>query len=170
MSDDSILAERARLLARRPDGKEAATLEAVEFELADGLYAVETVHVGEVLPLKRFSPLPSLPPFVLGIMNVRGRIWSVLDTRVLLGLPAERMRDDPRVILLASPSMEFGLLVDRIRGACRLPLSEMTTPAGALCLGRTDYVRAVTSGGVVVLDAARMLSDPALVVRQAPEA
>lgn len=167
---DAVLAERARILARRPgSGAAAETLDALEFRLADGLYAVETAFIREVLPLRRFSPLPSLPPHVLGIMNVRGRIWAVVDTRILLGLPAQTAPGDPLVILLESGGMEFGLTADGIVGTRRIPLEELATPAAALCRGKTDYIRAVTPEGTIVVDAMKMLSDPALAVRDGAE-
>ena len=77
-----ILRARARVLAR-PRKQAPATetlLELLEFRLARERYAVEVRYVREVYPLKDLTPLPSTPPFVLGVVNVRGRILPVLDS------------------------------------------------------------------------------------------
>lgn len=87
LSDSAqILRDRAHLLARPPE--QAATadtqLEVLEFRLAQERYAVETRHVREVCPLKDLTPLPCTPPFVLGVVNVRGCILPVLDLKIFL--------------------------------------------------------------------------------------
>ena len=66
-----ILRERARALSRpRKQAPVAeASLELLEFRLAQESYALETRHVREVYPLKDLTPLPCTPPFVLGIVN-----------------------------------------------------------------------------------------------------
>jgi purine-binding chemotaxis protein CheW len=59
----------------------SARLEVVEFLLAQERYGIATRCVREVLPLVELTPLPGVPPFVLGIANVRGQIVSVLDLK-----------------------------------------------------------------------------------------
>ncbi len=69
-----ILRTRAQTLARESEREEATQegLEVVEFLLAYETYGVESSYVREVYPLKELTPLPCIPPFVLGIINVRG--------------------------------------------------------------------------------------------------
>src|SRR5690349_9409921 len=74
-----VLRERAKALARTPEHNHVAgnTVEIVEFLLANEHYAVESLYVQEVCPLKNLRPLPGAPPFVLGLINVRAQILSV---------------------------------------------------------------------------------------------
>ncbi len=77
------LKERARALAREAAGieEDESHLEVVEFMLAHERYALELTHIREVYPLKELTPLPGTPDFVLGIINVRGQILSIVDIK-----------------------------------------------------------------------------------------
>jgi len=91
-----ILRDRAQVLARPPEQAAAADtlFELLEFRLAQERYAVETRYVREVYPLKDLTPLPCTPPFVLGVVNVRGHILPVLDLKKFFG-PAGDWPDRP---------------------------------------------------------------------------
>src|SRR5687768_2140813 len=92
MSDaKQILRARAQALARpaRHVPLAEASLEVLEFRLAQERYALETRYVREVYPLKDLTRLPCTPPFVLGIVNVRGRITPVIDIKKFFDLPDE---------------------------------------------------------------------------------
>ena len=62
----------------------ARLLEILEFTLGQERYAFPSSYVREVFPLTEITPLPGLPPYILGVVNVRGRILSVMDIRRLL--------------------------------------------------------------------------------------
>src|SRR3990170_7439035 len=118
-----ILKARAKALAQEPKGKEVAqeNIEVVEFLLAYEKYGIETSYVREVYPLKELTPLPCTPPFVLGIVNVRGRILPVLDLKMFFDLPAEGLTDLHRVILLEGDDLVLGLLADATVGVRTIP-------------------------------------------------
>ena len=80
---ERILRERALALAAEPGETQtlAQSIEVVEFLLAHERYAVESAYVREVYPLENLTPLPCTPAFVLGIVNLRGEIVSVIDLR-----------------------------------------------------------------------------------------
>ena len=84
-----ILRERALALAAEPGETQtlADSIEVVEFLLAHERYAVESSYVREVYPLENLTPLPCTPGFVLGIVNLRGEILSVIDLKKFFDLP-----------------------------------------------------------------------------------
>ena len=86
----------------------------LRFGISGELYAIGSEHVAQVLPLSQYTPLPNTPPYVLGIVSVRGRIVSVLDLRVLFELPRASLSDRSFLLILHSAEMEFGLLIDRV--------------------------------------------------------
>ena len=96
-----VLRQRAAALARKPEEEKAHAeyMDVVAFLLADEKYAVEVSYVREVLRLKRLTPLPCTPPFVLGAINVRGQILSVVDLRRLFDLPEKGLTDQDNVII-----------------------------------------------------------------------
>src|SRR5450631_2119917 len=78
-----ILRKRAKALARQleQDHDAGTGLDILEFLLSYETYAIEMCWVAETYPLKDLTPLPCTPAFVAGIINVRGRILSVIDIR-----------------------------------------------------------------------------------------
>jgi purine-binding chemotaxis protein CheW len=166
-----ILRDRARALARRVESAPAAEvmLEVLEFNLADERYAVETRFVREVHPLKELTPLPCTPAFILGIVNVRGRILPVLDLRKLFDLPEKGLTDLHRVILVRGDDLELGLLADITLGVRSLPIASLQPSLPTLTGIREEYLKGVTSERLVVLDLARILADPKLVVDEEVE-
>lgn len=166
-----ILKARARALAREPERREAAGeyLEVVTFMLAYEEYGIESSYVREVHPLRELTPLPCTPPFVLGIINVRGQILSVIDIKKFFDLPEKGLTDLNKVIIVHSDAMELGVLADAILGVRSIPLAEIQPPLSTLTGIRAEYLKGVTKGGLILLDAAEMLADRRIVVHEEVE-
>lgn len=167
----SILRARAQKLARAPEALDSgdANLEVLEFRLAQERYALETRHVREVHPLRKLTPLPSAPAFVRGIVNVRGRILPVLDLKRFFGLPEIGLIDTHRIILIAAPEMEFGLLADVSVGVRSVPAGDLHPPLTTLTGIGADYLKGITAERLIVLDMDRILADPRIIVSEEVE-
>lgn len=164
---NKILRARAKMLAIEPERKIfEERLEVVEFLLAHEKYAVETAYVREVYPLKEFTPIPCAPPFVLGIINVRGQILSVIDVKKFFDLPEKGLTDLNKIVILSSETMEFGILADVIVGVRSIPASEMQTSLPTLTGIREEYLKGVTKELITILDAAKLLSDKNIIVHE----
>jgi len=163
-----LLRERARLLAReiQPEKAARSELELVVFKLAQELYAVESGYVREVYPLKFLTPLSGAPSFVLGLTNLRGEILSIVDMHAFFELPNPGLTDRSRVIVLRSPGMEFGILADSVIGTRRIGVEELQPALPTLTGIREEYLKGVTGERLIVLDAARLLASPAIIVNE----
>lgn len=160
-----ILRARAQSLARLPArASTESSLQLLEFRLARESYALETRHVREVYPLKNLTPLPCTPPFVLGIVNVRGRITPVIDIKKFFGLPDQGLSDLHRIILVRGDGIELGLLADVVVGVRTLPVDSLQASLPTLTGIRADYLKGVTAERLVVLDLDRILADPKIIV------
>lgn len=166
-----ILRARAQALARPPKRAPAAEtlLELLEFRLAQERYAMETRYVREVHPLKDLTPLPCTPPFVLGIVNVRGHIRAVLDLKKFFDLPEKGLSDLQRIILVRSHDVELGLLADVIVGVRSIPIESLQPSLPTLTGIRSDYLKGVTAERLVVLDLAHILADPKIIIHEEVE-
>lgn len=173
VADESrrILQARARALARRPEEapEAGAVLEVLEFTLAQEFYAVENRYVVEVCPLKELTPLPCTPPFLRGIVNVRGRILPVLDLKKFFDLPEKGITDLHRIILVRGGELELGLLADAILGVRSIPINSLQATLPTLTGIRESYLKGVTAERLVILDLHRILSDPKIVVHEEVE-
>ena len=163
-----ILKARAQALAREPMPEEAADarIEVVEFLLAYERYAVESRYVREVYPLENLTPLPCTSAFVLGIINLRGEILSVIDIRKFFELPEHGLTDLNKVIVLRSENMLFGILADAITGVRRIPSADIQSSLPTLTDIRVAYLRGVTPDRTVILDAEKLLSDANIIVQE----
>jgi len=170
-NDRQILLARAQALARTPERAPAAgaSLEVLEFRLAQERYALEDRWVQEVCPFKELTPLPCTPPFVLGIVNVRGRILPVLDLKKFFDLPEQGLTDLHRLILVRGNDLELGLLADVIVGVRSIPVDSLQPSLPTLTGIRSDYLKGVTAERLVVLDLARILADPKIIVHEEVE-
>jgi purine-binding chemotaxis protein CheW len=141
----------------------------LEFRLAQEHYALETRFVREVQPLRDLTRLPCTPHFVLGIVNIRGRIVPVLDLRKFLDLPEKGLADLHCVILVQSGDIELGLLADVIVGIRPLPIRSLEAALSTLAGVRADFIIGVTDERLIVLNLKNILSDPKILVHEEVE-
>lgn len=163
-----ILRERAKKLSQKRSAEDSDTefLQVIEFKLSQERYAAQVNYVREVFPLKDVTPIPCTPSFVLGIMNVRGQVVSVLDIRSFFDLPAQASTELSKVLIVGKDDVECGILTDEIIGEKRIPL-EMIHTDGHLFHGAwEDCVMGVTPDRLIVIGMDKLLSDEKLNVQQ----
>jgi purine-binding chemotaxis protein CheW len=163
-----ILKSRARLLAQEPKttADTGTFFEIIEFCLASETYGIEAMFVREIHQLRDLTPLPGVPPFVLGITNVRGQILSVVDLKKFFNLPDKGLGELNKMIIIRNRQMEFGILADAIIGIRSVPIDTIQpSPATITGIG-AEYVRGVTGSHVVVLDAEKILDDEKMIVNE----
>lgn len=167
-STRKILKERAAELAKEPSSadcqKDAVIV--IEFILANEKYAFELSFIQEIYPLKNLTKIPCTPNYVIGIINVRGQMISVVDLKPLFELSGQKITKAHKAILLHHENMNFGVLADEIIGTRKIKISEIQESLPTLNGVRDAYLKGVTTEGVAVLDARRLLSDGSIVVHE----
>jgi purine-binding chemotaxis protein CheW len=163
-----ILRSRAKVLSQEPkkEYRDQESIEILEFTLAYEQYGVESSFIHEVYPLKTLTQLPCTPPFVLGIINVRGKILSVIDIKKFFDLPEKGLTDLNKVIILNSGSMYFGILADAITGIREIPLRILQSTLPTLKGIRGEYLKGITEERTIILDAQKLLSDKNIIVNE----
>lgn len=162
-----VLDARARALGRVPPQEGGQDgVEVVQFRLSGEIYAVEASRVREIGPLENFAPLVCAPAFVLGIVNLRGEILSVVDIRRFFDLPQQGLSDLNKLVVLRSETMTFGILADAVLGMRRIAPAGLQPSLPTLSGVREKYLMGVTADRTVVLDAMKLLEDEQLVVRE----
>jgi purine-binding chemotaxis protein CheW len=163
-----ILKARAVDLALEPEesGAKEERIEIVEFLLANERYAIESAYISEVCPLKSLTPVPCTPAFVLGVINLHGKILSVIDLRIFFDLPVNGLSDLSKVIVLHDSSMQFGILANAIVDARRILSTTLLPSLPTLTGVRAEYLMGITEERLVVLDGGKILSDRSIVVHE----
>jgi purine-binding chemotaxis protein CheW len=85
-------------------------------------------------------------------------------------LPEQGLTDLHRIILVHGNDLELGLLADAIVGVRSIPADSLQPSLPTLTGVRGDYLRGVTAERLVVLDLARILADPKIIVHEEVEA
>jgi purine-binding chemotaxis protein CheW len=161
-----ILKFRAGLLAERkaPEADASDFIKLVAFRLATEIYGIELHHIRIVYPIKELTPIPGVPDFISGIINMRGEIISIVDLKKLFDLPSKGAPSHQQVIILSSPEMELGIETDRVLGVMKIRKVDIQPTLPTLAGIRAQYLRGVTGDGMVILDGEKILSDKNMVI------
>ena len=160
---------RAIELAEMPDRDREAgeLLSLVLLRLGADRYAVPITAVREVLRVGRLTPVGTAPAFVLGVINLRGVIMTVLDLRVFFGLEPGPVGAEARIIIVEGGGMVVGLLVERVEEIVDLPAAQVKPPLSQAPGVVEDYVVGIAAHGdqmVVLIDIEKVLSNPRIIV------
>ena len=162
---DRILRERARALSREESPDDAAArIQLLMFQLAWESYAFEMRLVREVYLLRDLTPIPCTPPFLLGVINLRGELCPVVELKRLLGLPEQGITNATRAVILREGSQELGVVADTIIGVRSVAAASIGPPPDSLAGIDGSFLRGMGPDGLAVLDAARILRYPRLVI------
>ncbi len=102
-------------------------LQWVTFRLAGETYGINVMQVQEVLRYTEIAPVPGAPDYVLGIINLRGNVVTVIDTRNRFGLESGEMNDNTRIVIIETEGHVIGVLVDSVAEVVYLRQSEVET-------------------------------------------
>lgn len=117
----------------------------VTFTLDDGRYALHLGAVARVVRAAGISPLPNAPGVVAGIINVHGRVLSVMSVRARFRLPARDLSPDQQMIIARTRTREVVLVVDHVSGVVDCP-DDLVLPPGEVADG-VPYVAGIAKLG-----------------------
>lgn len=140
--------------------REEAQVKVVIFSLSGELLAFYGQDVREILPLTEIAWVPGLPPFILGLINVRGDIESVTDIRHFLNLPGPD-RQQGYIALTGTGSIRTGILVDDVLDVVDVPVSAVLPPLANLDPGIRPFAPGqleYNSRVVTLLDCSSLLT------------
>ncbi|MBN1954712.1 MAG: chemotaxis protein CheW [Anaerolineae bacterium] len=161
-----ILQERTANLAQvAQEMEKEQIIHIVVLALGEENYAVEATYVRGIFALENLSPVPCTPDFVAGVVNLRGRIISVIDIQRFLGFQRTEIDDYSQVVVVSARGLEVGLLA-RVREMIPLPASELRPVLPTATRIAAEYTRGITSRLIVLLDLENLLGDERLIVQE----
>ena len=125
----------------------------VTFKLGDETYGINVMQVQEVLRMTEIAPVPGAPSYVLGIVNLRGNVVTVIDTRNRFGLSPVEADDATRIVIIETEGHIIGVLVDSVAEVVNLQSSEIETPPNVGNNESARYIQGVYSrdGEILIL-------------------
>ncbi|HPQ25223.1 MAG: chemotaxis protein CheW [Chromatiaceae bacterium] len=137
-------------------------IQLVTFRLKDESYGINVMQVQEVLRVSEIAPVPGAPGYVLGIINLRGNVVTVIDTRTRFGLPTTERDDASRIVIIESDQQVVGILVDSVAEVVELRQSEIDSAPNIGNDESSRYIQGVASRDedlLIVVDLNKLLTD-----------
>jgi purine-binding chemotaxis protein CheW len=132
------------------------------FDLGEEEYGVSIAGVTEIVGMQRIMPIPDMPPYLRGVINLRGKVIPLMDVRLRFEMP-ERAYDDRTVIIVMEvDDAPVGLIVDGVREVREIPASQIDRRGQ---IGRNGG-RSVIAGIAQVGDRVAVLLDPSVLVSE----
>ena len=132
----------------------------VTFYLADEKYGINVSHVSEVLRPTEIAPVPGAPEFVMGIINLRGTVVTVVNTRKRLGLPVKEVDDLSRIVIVELAGQVVGMLVDSVADVMNLKASSIEVAPSIGDDASSQYINGLSKQGddlLILVDLDKLL-------------
>ncbi|MBL4629639.1 MAG: chemotaxis protein CheW [Paraglaciecola sp.] len=155
MSDDKSLSNTV-------DANGDEVLQWVTYKLGEETYGINVMQVQEVLRHTEIAPVPGAPDYVLGIINLRGNVVTVIDTRSRFGLPSSDISDNTRIVIIESDDQVVGILVDSVAEVVYLRSSEVDSAPNVGTEESAKFIQGVSNRDgqlLILVDLNKLLND-----------
>ncbi len=159
-----LFQERAKVLREVPLAEEAGEkISILSFQLGEEVYGVELRDLTETRQSVPLRLLPSAPPHLAGIVNLRGELLPVIDLCPILGLPPQELNKTiPALLILSLKENKFAFAVDRAKDILTLPLKEIHPAPLSLDPDQAVFIRGeflADNRLISLLDMEKLLQD-----------
>jgi len=134
------------------------------FSLGKEVYGFEIKYVTEIIGIQTITEVPDLPDYIIGIINLRGKIIPVMDVRLRFRKEFREYNDRTCVIVIEVNSVSIGLIVDSVVEVLPIP-DEQVVPPPEIRGGNNKYIRGIAKTPnqvILLLDCDKLLNDEEL--------
>jgi purine-binding chemotaxis protein CheW len=145
-----------------PAGYAADIEQYLTFTLGDEHYGIEILKVQEIKGHSGITPIPNTPPYLKGIMNLRGTVIPVVDLRTRFSLDAQEYTKFTVIIVVTVGQKIVGLVVDAVSDVLDIPHAQVRPAPDLGARTDTRFISGLANVGeklVVLLDIERLLSE-----------
>jgi len=170
LQEQQILRERTNALSAAIAEQDAADLLPLAVVGLGGEYFgfdLETVH--EFTQIHRVTPVPCCPPHIVGNINLRGEIVTLININNVVDLPINAVRSHPQAVVVGLDQRVVGIAVDAIFDVMYIHPSQITTAPVAMHADRDDYLQGVVpyqDRMMSIINLSKLLSSDVLVVNE----
>ena len=134
----------------------------VTFKLDGETYGINVMQVQEVLRYTEIAPVPGASYHVLGIINLRGNVVTVIDTRLRFGLAQGEINDNTRIVIIETGRHVIGIMVDSVAEVVYLRQSEIDMTPNVGNDESAKFIQGVCNKNkelLILIDLDKMLTD-----------
>ena len=120
------------------------TMQIIGFKLGDEEFGIDIFSVKEIIRMSMMTRVPNSPEFVVGVINMRGKVIPIIDLCIRFCLPIENKPNaDRKIIVIEHENKTVGLLVDVVNDVTNIN-KNLTEPPPPMVAGiDSDYITAI---------------------------
>ncbi|MDY7000335.1 MAG: chemotaxis protein CheW [Thermodesulfobacteriota bacterium] len=141
--------------------QDAELIQLVTFSIGEEEFGVDILKVQEIIRIMEITKVPKAPPFVEGVINLRGNVIPVIDLRKRFGLETREHDSQTRIIVIEINKMIVGFVVDSVSEVLRIPENTVEPPPPVVSGLESEYISGVgklEDRLLIMLDLDRLLS------------
>lgn len=135
------------------------------FTIGNEEYGIEIKHVIEIIGIQTVTPVPELPEYVKGVINLRGKIIPVMDVRRRFKKEDREYDDRTCIIVVEIRDLSIGLIIDRVSEVIKISDENISPPPQISRGFQHKYIQGIgkaDNGVKLLLDCDRLLNDEEL--------
>jgi len=132
-----------------------ANQQIVIFKVDDEMFGINIEQVKEIITPMEIFKIPNSPSFVQGLINLRGKIYTILNLRKKFNLAAKESVEHTLIVLLNSDSLAVGFIIDVVNEIIRIDDKDIESPPETIKALNKKYITGVAKIGekaVLLLD------------------
>jgi len=123
-----------------------SSIEVIEFALADGRYAIDINIIREIVEMVPITPIPRAPPYITGVINLRGEITNIVNLNKHLALPPKELSKSQKIIVFTADTIKgnnVGIVVDSVASVVVVPVSQVKQASEESGEKEGNYVKGI---------------------------
>jgi len=130
------------------------------FRLHDESYGINIAAVTEIIGLQKITPIPEVPAFIRGVINLRGKIIPIMDVRLRFNLPERPYNDRTCIIVVGVQDVAVGLAIDEVQEVVRIDPAQIDPAPTFVDNSQHQFINGLGKQGddvKVLLDVERLI-------------
>ena len=132
------------------------------FTVGNEDYGIEIYHVTEIIGIQHITDVPDMPPYIKGVINLRGKVIPVMDVRVRFKMPEREYDDRTCIVVVNANGTAVGLVVDTVKEVAGIPENQIELPPEVAESSTQHYIRGLGK----LADEVKILLDVEKLVRK----
>jgi len=130
------------------------------FNIGEEDFGIAIRDVTEIIGIQRVTDLPDTPPYVKGVINLRGKVIPVIDVRIRFSMVEKEHDDRTCIIVVTMNGTAVGLIVDSVEEVLDIPAAQVEPPPSINRGSASRYISGLGKVGEsvkILLDTQRLL-------------
>ncbi len=118
-------------------------IDLISFSLLEEIYGIELMKLREILKATNIARVPKSPEYLMGILNLRGSLITVVDLKKRLGFANSEVTKDSRVVIVHHEERSIGFLVDKVKEIMKLDKRSIIPPPTGINATKREFIKGV---------------------------